>query len=204
MAEEHKPQQNHLLAALPAEVQNRLFPHLELVELLLSNVQLTDLDRELEKRGLAFCRYADDCNIYVRSRAAGDRVMSGVRVFLEKVLHLQINEAKSAVARPSERKFLGFSFTAERESRIRIALESRRRLADQVRELQHRGRGRSLAHVIEDLNPLLRGWIGYFRIAETPSVLKELDSWCGDGSAAVCGDSGSGLELERINCVPWG
>jgi RNA-directed DNA polymerase len=144
---------------------------------LLSNVLLTDLDRELETRGLAFCRYADDCNIYVRSRAAGDRVMSGVRVFLEKVLRLQINAAKSAVARPSERKFLGFSVTAHRNSRVRIALESRRRLNQRVRELQRLGRGHSLSHLIAGLNPLLRGWIGYFQIAETPNVLKELDSW---------------------------
>src|SRR5882757_6076605 len=102
---------------------------------LLSNILLNDLDRELESRGLAFCRYADDCNIYVRSQAAAERVMSGIRVFLEKSLHLQINLDKSAVARPSERKFLGFSFTSERESRSRIAFESRRRLTDRVREL---------------------------------------------------------------------
>jgi RNA-directed DNA polymerase len=154
---------------------------------LLSNILLTDLDRELESRGLAFCRYADDCNIYVRSRSAGERVMRGIRVFLEKVLHLQVNQAKSAVARPWERKFLGFSFTAGRDSRVRIALESRRRLASRVRELQHTGRGQSLSHLIEDLNPLLRGWIGYFRIAETPSVLKELDSWV----------------RRRLRCVLW-
>jgi RNA-directed DNA polymerase len=154
---------------------------------LLSNVLLTDLDRELERRGLAFCRYADDCNIYVRSRAAGDRVMSGVRVFLEKVLHLQINAAKSAVARPWERKFLGFSFTAQRDSRVRIALGSRRRLNQRVRELQRLGRGHSLSHLIAELNPLLRGWIGYFQIAETPNVLKELDSWV----------------RRRLRCVLW-
>jgi len=154
---------------------------------LLSNILLTDLDRELESRGLAFCRYADDCNIYVRSQVAGERVMSGVRVFLEKTLHLQINMEKSAVARPSERKFLGFSFTAERESRIRIAFESRRRLADRVRELQHKGRGQSLARLIGTLNPLLRGWIAYFQISETPSALKELDSWV----------------RRRLRCVLW-
>jgi group II intron reverse transcriptase/maturase len=154
---------------------------------LLSNILLTDLDRELEGRGLAFCRYADDCNIYVRSQAAGERVMRGIRVFLEKALHLQINAAKSAVARPSERKFLGFSFTAQHDSRVRIALESRRRLTDRVRELQRMGRGQSLAHLIENLNPFLRGWIAYFQIAETPSVLKELDSWL----------------RRRLRCVLW-
>jgi len=95
--------------------------------------------------------------------------------------------AKSAVVRPWERKFLGFGFTAQRESRIRIALESRRRLFDRVRELQRMGRGQSLAHLIENLNPLLRGWIAYFQIADTPSVLKELDSWL----------------RRRLRCVLW-
>jgi RNA-directed DNA polymerase len=137
------------------------------------------LSQELEHSYIAdfSCYPRHDCNIYVRSQAAGERVMSGIRVFLEKTLHLQINLAKSAVARPSERKFLGFSFTAERERRIRIAIESRRRSTARVRELQHRGRGQSLARVIKNVNPLLRGWIAYFQISETPSVLKELDSW---------------------------
>jgi RNA-directed DNA polymerase len=154
---------------------------------LLSNILLTDLDRELERRGLAFCRYADDCNIYVRSQVAGERVMRGVRAFLEKALHLQINAAKSAVARPWERKFLGFSFTVQHASRIRIALESRHRLTQRVRELQRTGRGQSLAQIVEGLNPLLRGWIAYFQIAETPNVLKEMDSWV----------------RRRLRCVLW-
>lgn len=100
---------------------------------LLSNILLTDLDRELERRGLAFCRYADDCNIYVRSCVAGERVMRGIRAFLEEVLHLRINAAKSAVARPWVRKFLGFSFTSQRETRLRIAPESVQRLTQQFR-----------------------------------------------------------------------
>jgi RNA-directed DNA polymerase len=144
---------------------------------LLSNILLTDLDRELERRGLAFCRYADDCNIYVRSRVAGERVMRGVRVFLEEVLRLRVNAAKSAVARPWERKFLGFSFTVQRETRLRIAPESVQRLTERIRERLRSGRGRSLAHTIEDLNPLLRGWIGYFQPTQTKGILEELDGW---------------------------
>jgi len=144
---------------------------------LLSNILLTDLDRELERRKLAFCRYADDCNVYVRSRVAGERVMGGIRAFLEEVLHLQINTAKSAVARPWERKFLGFSVTAHRESRLRIAPESVRRLSERVRGLLRIGRGRSLSHTIETLNPLLRGWINYFQLAEGKGILEQLDSW---------------------------
>jgi RNA-directed DNA polymerase len=144
---------------------------------LLSNILLNDLDRELERRKLSFCRYADDCNIYVRSRVAGERVMRGVRAFLEEVLHLRVNTAKSAVARPWERKFLGYSFTAHRESRLRIALESVRRLTKRVRELLRAGRGRSLTHTIDTLTPLLRGWINYFQLTQSKAVLEELDGW---------------------------
>ena len=144
---------------------------------LLSNILLTDLDRELERRELAFCRYADDCNIYVGSRVAGERVMRGIRVFLEEVLHLRVNAEKSAVARPWARKFLGFSFTSQRETRLRIAPESVQRLTQRVREQLRSGRGRSLTHTIEDLNPLLRGWIGYFQLAQNKGILEELDGW---------------------------
>lgn len=144
---------------------------------LLSNILLNDLDQELERRQLAFCRYADDCNIYVRSRVAGQRVMSGIRRLLEDTLKLRINAEKSAVARPWERKFLGFSVTAHRESRLRIAPASVQRLMQKVRDVMRTGRGRSLAHTIEDLNPLLRGWIHYFRLTESKGVLEELDSW---------------------------
>lgn len=144
---------------------------------LLSNILLTDLDRELERRQLAFCRYADDCNIYVGSRVAGERVMRGVRAFLEGVLHLRVNTAKSAVARPWVRKFLGYTFTVERQSRLRIAPQSVQRLTERVRELLSSGRGRSLAHTIETLNPLLRGWINYFQLTECRTVLDDLDGW---------------------------
>lgn len=144
---------------------------------LLSSVLLTDLDRELEARGLAFCRYADDCNIYVRSQKAGARVMRGVRAFLEEVLRLRINEAKSAVERPWKRKFLGYSVTARRDTRIRIAPESVKRLVSRVRELLREGRGQSLAHTIEQLNPVLRGWMACFRKAQAKGILGELDGW---------------------------
>jgi RNA-directed DNA polymerase len=144
---------------------------------LLSNILLTDLDRELESRRLAFCRYADDCDIYVRSRVAGERVMRGIRVFLEEVLHLRVNAAKSAVARPWVRKFLGYSVTAHRQARLRIATESVRRLMQRVREQLRQGRGRSLTHTIETLNPLLRGWMAYFQLTESRRPLEQLDGW---------------------------
>jgi group II intron reverse transcriptase/maturase len=144
---------------------------------LLSNVLLDDLDRELERRGLAFCRYADDCNIYVGSRAAGERVMSGIRVFLQDVLHLRINAHKSAVARPWERTFLGYSVTAQRETRLRIARASVQRLVQKVCTLMHAGRGRSLRHTIQALNPLLRGWINYFYLGQSRTMLDALDGW---------------------------
>lgn len=144
---------------------------------LLSNILLTDLDRELERRGLAFCRYADDCNVYVGSRVAGERVMRGIRAFLEEVLHLRVNAAKSAVARPWERTFLGYSVTAQRETRLRIAPQSVHRLTERVRAVLRAGRGRSLSHTIETLNPLLRGWIGYFQFSDAKGVLSELDGW---------------------------
>jgi len=144
---------------------------------LLSNILLTDLDRELEQRGLAFCRYADDCNIYVRSRCAGERVMGSIRVYLEATLKLRVNEAKSAVARPWDRTFLGYSVTAHRQPRLRIATASVQRLRQRLREQLRRGRGRSLARTIEDLNPLLRGWMAYFQHTQVYGVLEELDQW---------------------------
>jgi RNA-directed DNA polymerase len=144
---------------------------------LLSNILLTDLDRELERRGLAFCRYADDCNVYVRSEAAGERVMRGIRAYLEEVLRLRINPAKSAVARPWSRTFLGYSVTAHRRPRLRIAAASVQRLRQRIRAQMRRGRGRSLAHTIEDLNPLLRGWMGYFQHTQGRRAIETLDEW---------------------------
>jgi RNA-directed DNA polymerase len=144
---------------------------------LLSNILLTDLDRELERRNLTFCRYADDCNVYVRSQAAGERVMRGIRAYLEAVLKLRINPAKSAVARPWSRVFLGYSVTVHRRPRLRVAGQSVLRLRQRIRELMRRGRGRSLGHTIEELNPLLRGWMGYFQHTQSLRRVEALDEW---------------------------
>jgi RNA-directed DNA polymerase len=145
---------------------------------LLSNIMLDDLDKELERRGHSFCRYADDCNIYVRSRKAGERVMASITRFVERRLKLRVNKEKSAVARPWERKFLGFSFTSESKPRIRVAKESIRRFVGNIRGLWRSGRGRNLERFITgDVNPVLRGWINYFRSAETRQFAEELDGW---------------------------
>ena len=143
----------------------------------LSNVMLDDLDRELERRGLRFARYADDCNIYVRSRRAGERVMNSITRYLTEKLKLKVNESKSAVARPWERKFLGFSFTAGHTPRRGIAPKALDRFKERVRELTRRTRGISLEQMMEPLSRYLQGWRGYFSYCETPSVLRDLDSW---------------------------
>ena len=144
---------------------------------LLSNILLTELDRELERRGHAFCRYADDCNIYVGSHAAGERVLAGVSQFLSERLKLTVNEAKSAVARPWERKFLGYSLTWHKAPKLRIAPASLKRLEGKIRAVLQGARGRSVRATIEELNPVLRGWAAYFKLTETKRALEELDGW---------------------------
>jgi RNA-directed DNA polymerase len=144
---------------------------------LLSNILLTELDQELERRGHAFCRYADDCNIYVKSKTAGERVMASITRILADTLKLTVNAAKSAVAHPWERKFLGYSLTWHKAPRLRIASTSLKRLEDKIREVLKGARGRSLTTVIAELNPILRGWMAYFRLTETKKVLEELDGW---------------------------
>ena len=144
---------------------------------LLSNILLTDLDRELERRGHAFCRYADDCNIYVRSEAAGARVLASITRFLEERLKLNVNAAKSAVDRPWNRKFLGYSLTAHKAPKLRIAPTSIERLKAKVGEVFRRGCGCSLGKTIVALNPILRGWAAYFKLTETKRVLEDLDGW---------------------------
>jgi RNA-directed DNA polymerase len=144
---------------------------------LLSNLMLDVLDKELEKRGHHFVRYADDCNIYVRSQRAGERVMAGIETFLAKRLKLKVNKGKSAVARPSVRKFLGFSFTSRREPRRRIAPQAIARFKARVRWLTRRAGGQSLAQTIKELSTYLIGWRGYFGFCQTPSVLRALDEW---------------------------
>jgi RNA-directed DNA polymerase len=144
---------------------------------LLSNLVLDVLDRELERRGHRFVRYADDCNIYVRSRQAGQRVMASVTRFITTRLKLTVNAAKSAVARPQARKFLGFSFTAGRAPKRRIAPKALVRMKARVRRLTRRTRGVSLKQMVRELATYLTGWRGYFGYCETPSVLTGLDSW---------------------------
>jgi RNA-directed DNA polymerase len=142
---------------------------------LLSNIMLDDLDKELEKRGHSFVRYADDCNIYVKTERAGQRVMESVKKFLTKKLKLKVNEKKSAVGKPQERKFLGFSFTWGKELKRRIAPAALKRFRTMVRELTRRSR--SIAQTVKTLAKYLTGWRGYFSFAQTPSVLGELESW---------------------------
>jgi RNA-directed DNA polymerase len=144
---------------------------------LLSNIVLDEFDRELEQRGLRFARYADDSNIYVRSRRAGIRVMASITRFITRTLKLKVNEQKSAVARPWERKFLGFSFTNKGVPKRRIAPKAVDRFKGRIRELTRRTRGVSIERMAGDLTRYLRGWIGYFGKCETPSVLQSLEEW---------------------------
>src|SRR5439155_10438822 len=140
-----------------------------------SNIVLNELDQELERRGHRFTRYADDCNIYVRSRRAGERVMRSVTRLLTTKLKLRVNSEKSAMARPWERKFLGFSFTNHKPPKRRLAPKAMARFKERVRELTSRTRGISLARMVQDLAEYLRGWIGYFGRCETPEVLAKLE-----------------------------
>jgi RNA-directed DNA polymerase len=144
---------------------------------LLSNLVLDELDRELERRKHRFVRYADDCNIYVASERAGKRVMQSVTGFIRRRLKLKVNEAKSAVARPQERKFLGFSFTYGANPRRRIAPKALLRCKQRVRELTCRTRGIRLEQMTKELATYLRGWKSYFGFSQTPSVLHRLEQW---------------------------
>jgi RNA-directed DNA polymerase len=144
---------------------------------LLSNLVLDELDRELERRGHRFVRYADDCNIYVGSERAGQRVMESVKQFITKKLKLKVNESKSAVAKPQERKFLGFSFTSGKELKRKIAPKAINRFKERIREITLGSKGRSREQVMEELARYLRGWRAYFGFCETASVLRHLDSW---------------------------
>jgi RNA-directed DNA polymerase len=153
---------------------------------LLSNLVLDELDRELERRGHRFVRYADDCNIYVRSEAAGRRVMTSITRFIERRLKLQVNAEKSAVAHPWQRSFLGFTLTEETAPRRRIADKAVVRFKDRVRDLTGRNRGVSLQRMVADLNPLLRGWAGYFGFSQGHE-LPSLDGWV----------------RRRLRCAAW-
>jgi len=144
---------------------------------LLSNILLDELDRELQRRGHRFVRYADDCNVYVRSKAAGERVLASLERFLAERLRLQVNRAKSAVDRPWKRKFLGYTVTHERMTRLRVSPESMQRLKAKLRPLLRRGRGVSLARTCGELAPILRGWAAYYRRAEPRVSFEVLDEW---------------------------
>jgi len=145
---------------------------------LLANIMLDDLDKELEKRGHHFARYADDCNLYVKSRRAGERVLASVRRFLEERLSLTVNEQKSAVDRPWRRKFLGFSFFKRNgETLRRVAPQARTRLKAKLSSLTRRTTHEPLEEIIRRVNQYTMGWMGYFRLADTPTVFHEVDEW---------------------------
>lgn len=145
---------------------------------LLSNILLTDLDRELEKRGHAFCRYADDCNIYVRSERSGVRVLGSITHYLEHTLKLKVNREKSGVGRPWQRKFLGYTVCSRKYNvRLKVAPKVVKRFRGDLKRVMRRGRGRSLHRVIEELNPKIRGWVNYFRHIGVKGTLEELDGW---------------------------
>jgi len=154
---------------------------------LLSNILLDDLDKELERRGHSFCRYADDCNIYVRSKRSGERVLASVSLFLERRLRLKVNQSKSAVDRPWKRKFLGYAVTFHKYPRLKVADASIERLKAKLRELFRQGRGRNLGRLIEELKPVLRGWVNYFRLADVKGVFEKLDGWI----------------RRRLRCILW-
>ena len=145
---------------------------------LLSNILLDDLDKELERRKSAFCRYADDCNIYVHSQRAAERVKASVTKFLWETLKLKVNEKKSAVARPWKQKFLGYTVTMDRATRLRVSARSMKRLKDKLKDIFRNGRGCNLGRLIkEKLNPVIRGWKNYFQLSTVKWIFEELDGW---------------------------
>lgn len=154
---------------------------------LLSNIMLDDLDKELERRGHQFCRYADDCNVYVRSRRAGERLMASLSRFLEKRLKLKVNEGKSAVGRPWQRQFLGYSMTSNREPRLKVAPDREKRFKRGIRPLLRAGRGRSLRDTLQRAAPKIRGWVGYFRLCDVKASFERLDGWF----------------RRRLRCILW-
>lgn len=145
---------------------------------LLSNIVLDDLDKELERRGHVFCRYADDNNIYVGTKRSGERVLESITNFVEKKLKLKVNREKSAVGKPSQRKFLGYSCTGGKNSKLRVSKKAIGNLKAKLKPLFRQGRGRNLGRFVkEDLNPIVRGWINYFKLAEVKSFAEDLDGW---------------------------
>lgn len=154
---------------------------------LLSNIMLDDLDKELERRGLSFCRYADDCNIYVGSKRAGDRVKRSITLFITTKLKLKINEDKSAVDNPGKRKFLGYTIAVGKDAGLKPATQSVKRLKAKVKAICKKGRGRAVRRVIEELTRLLRGWVNYFKLSTVKGIFAELDQWI----------------RRRLRCIIW-
>lgn len=154
---------------------------------LLSNIMLDDLDKELERRGLSFCRYADDCNIYVGSQKAGDRVKRSITQFITTRLKLKVNEEKSAVDRPQNRKFLGYTIIGHQKPRLKPAKQSVERLKAKVKAICKRGRGRNIRRVAVELTVVLRGWVNYFKLSSVRSIFEELDQWI----------------RHRLRCIIW-
>jgi len=154
---------------------------------LLSNVMLDDLDKELERRGLSFCRYADDCNIYVGSQKAGDRVKRSITQFITTRLKLKVNEEKSAVDRPDNRKFLGYTIAGRKEPRLKPAKQSIERLKAKVKAICKKGRGRNVRRVVAELTLALRGWVNYFKLSTVKKIFNELDQWI----------------RHRLRCIIW-
>ena len=144
---------------------------------LLSNVLLNELDKELERRGHRFVRYADDSNIYVRSWRAGERVLTSIEGFLRERLRLVVNRDKSAVDRPWKRKFLGYTFTTHYQPKLKVAPESVQRFKDRLRVVLRRGRGRNVRRILEELRPILIGWGSYYRKSQVRITFEELDQW---------------------------
>ena len=154
---------------------------------LLANILLDDVDKELERRGHCFCRYADDMQVYVRSRRAGERVMASLSDYLESSLRLTVNRDKSAVDRPWNREYLGYTLTRHKRPKLTLAKTSLQRLMQRVREILKRGRGRNIRRVIEELTPVLRGWANYFSLVDVKRPLETLDGWI----------------RRRLRCVIW-
>jgi len=144
---------------------------------LLSNILLDELDKELEKRGHTFCRYADDCNIYVATKASGERVMASITSFLSQQLKLTVNQAKSAVDRPWKRTFLGYTMSWHPKARLKVGEKAITKLKDTLRKICKYGRGWSMSKTITEANPKLRGWVNYFCLAGNTTIFQELDSW---------------------------
>ena len=154
---------------------------------LLSNILLDDLDKELERRGHTFCRYADDCNIYVGSEKAAVRVMESITRYLENKLRLKVNKNKSKVTKPSAAKFLGYSMTGHKIPRLKAAPGSVRRLKNHIKELLRKGRGRAIRRIIKELGPVITGWTQYYRLATVKNTFESLDEWL----------------RRRLRCIIW-